>query len=545
VLAYVNAGFRYAGRRAAAVADVGLVVPPTGFLLLAGESGSGKSTVVRMANGLIPHFHPGDFRGTVLVAGADTRQRPVRALAARVGVVFQNQEAQLFNATVERELAFGPRNLGLPREEIAARIHWAAERTGIGHLLARPTRRLSGGEGARVAVAAVLAMRPSLLVLDEPTAALDPVATAGLWELLAALHRDGTTIVVAEHRPEELWAHIDTVAAMRAGRLVFHGGAGEALGASLGEDDLPLPAPARLLAVAGLPERPRTVDEAAAILRTRHFTLRVPAALPPAPGATVLVADGLDYARDDRPVLTGVELRLRQGECVALVGPNGAGKTSLLRLLAGLARPQRGRVADADGRPLAPGRLGLLPQNAAGALFCRSVREEVAYGARLLGRHDPAWLEGLIARFDLGPLLDRAPLGLSDGEARRVALAAALAHRPSVLLLDEPTAGQDRRRREALATTLAALQAEGVAILLATHDLEFAATHCRRWLVLAGGRLLADGTPPAILGDPGLLARAALRPPPLARLAAALGLPYPGEGAALAPSAVPLGGGRR
>lgn len=541
MLTYAGASFRYetdtAHDEQAAVADVHLHVPPSAFLLLTGGSGSGKSTLMRMGNGLIPHFHPGEFQGTVRVGDADTRDLPVRDLAAKVGFVFQHQEAQLFNATVERELAFGPRTQGLARAEIAARVQWAAERTGVVHLLTRSTQHLSGGEAARVAIACVLTMRPPILMLDEPSAALDPVAVASLWDLLRELNDAGTSVVIAEHRVEPAWEHPGSVAVMRNGRLIFGGKLTDALRVPLETRDLALPTVTRLFVAAGLPERPTNVEEAAAIIRSQRLRLQSRRDDLPAPGELLMRADGLTYTRDRRAVLDGVTIRLHRGESVALVGANGAGKTTLLRLLAGLITPLRGHVVGADNQPFLRNRLGLLLQNADDALFCPTVREEVAYSARQLARYDPDWLHELHVRFALESLLHRPPLSLSDGEKRRVALAAMLGHRPDVVLLDEPTAGQDVLRRDALAATLTTLRRSGVAVLLATHDLAFAAEHCPRWLVLADGEIIADGPPAAILDDAATLARAHLLPTPIARLAATLGVPYPGEGAVLAGSA--------
>ncbi len=543
MLVYQRAGFRYAAQAGsemiAAMTDVNLAVPHSDFLLLLGESGSGKSTLVRMANGLIPHFHEGEMTGMVRVRDDDTRTHPVRALARTVGVVFQNHEAQLFNATVERELAFGPRHQGLPREEIAARIHVAAEQTGITHLLARPTTHLSGGERARVAIASVVTMQPPLLILDEPSAALDPMAADALWALLAALHDGGTTIAVAEHRPGRLWEYATSVAGMRTGTLAVYGTPQAVMRSATQASDLPLPAVARLCLEAGLAERPRTVSEAADILRVRRLTLAPQSARIAAPGEPLLVAEGVRAERDGRVVLNGNDVRLHRGETIALVGTNGAGKTTLLRLLAGLARPERGQITDDGGMPVPRSRIGMLLQNADDALFCRTVREEVAYSAHALTRYDAAWIAMLIARFALEPLLERPPLSLSDGEKRRVALAAMLAHRPDIVLLDEPTAGQDRQRRIALAAVLATLRAEGVGVILATHDMEFAAAHCPRWLVLSDGALIADAPPATVMHDPHVLAHAHLLPTPLASLAAALGVPYPGEDALLVPDRVP------
>ncbi len=547
MLTYAGAGFRYEsdathGERAA-VADVNLHVSPSTFLLLTGGSGSGKSTLMRMGNGLIPHFHPGMFTGTVRVGDADTRDCLVRDLAAKVGFVFQNQEAQLFNATVEGELAFGPRNQGLTRAEIAARVRWAAERTGVAHLLARPTRRLSGGEAARVAIAGILVMRPPILLLDEPSAALDPVAVASLWDLLQDLNGDGTSIVISEHRLEPAWERGGSVAVMRNGQLVFQGRLTDALHASLERRDLALPTVTRLFVAAGLPERPTNVNEAAAIIRSQHLHLQPHQDDLPGPGELLMRADGLTYMRDHRLVLDGVAVRLYRGEPVALVGANGAGKTTLLRLLAGLIPPLHGRVVGADNQPFPRGRLGLLLQNADHALFCSTVREEVTYSARLLGRDDPDWLHELHVRFALESLLDRPPLSLSDGQKRRVAFAAILGHRPDVVLLDEPTAGQDVLRRDALAAIIASLRRDGAGVLLATHDLAFAAEHCPRWLVLADGKIIAEGTSAAILDDAATLAHAHLLPTPIARLAATLGVRYPGEGAVLAGGTPALGSG--
>lgn len=542
MLTYTGAGFRYetdaTWEERGAVTDVNLRVPPSAFLLLTGGSGSGKSTLVRMGNGLIPHFHPGAFCGTVRVDGTDTRECPVRELTAKVGVVFQNQEAQLFNATVAGELAFGPRSQGLTRAEITARVQWAAERTGIAHLLSRSTQHLSGGEAARVAIASVLTMRPPILMLDEPSAALDPLAVAALWELLGDLNRGGTGIVIAEHRVESAWEQGCSMAVMRDGRLVFHGMLADALRVPLETRDFALPHVVRLFVEAGLPERPTHVAEAATIIRSRCLRLQPRREDTPAPGDLLMHADGLTYERDRGVILDGVEVRLHRGEAVALVGANGAGKTTLLRLLAGLVSPRRGRVIGSNGQPYPRGRLGLLLQNADHALFCPTVRQEVEYSARLLGRYDPDWLHELHVRFALESLLDRPPLSLSDGEKRRVALAAILGHRPDVVLLDEPTAGQDTLRREALAAMIAALRRGGVAVLLATHDLAFAAAHCPRWLVLADGTMIADGPPASILDDAAMCAYAHLLPTPVAHLAATLGVRYPGEQAILAGDAL-------
>lgn len=543
MLDYQHAGFRYDEMvdrettvRQAAITDVDFTVPHGEFLLLLGESGSGKSTLIRMANGLIPHFHSGAFLGTVRVNGEDTRAHPVHDLARTVGVVFQDHEAQLFNATVERELTFGPRNLRLTREEIVARMHTVAEQTGITHLLSRPTTNLSGGERSRVAIACVLTMQPPLLILDEPSAALDPVAADGLWSLLADLHLRGTTVAVAEHRPGRLWEKTTFVAGMHDGMLRIQGAPTDLLHRTDRASNLPVPAVARLCMEAEIPERPRTVHEAADIVRRRKLDLQPrPGVVAPSAGEPVLVAEAVRHERDHRVVLNGIDVRLHRGETVALVGQNGAGKTTLLRLLAGLARPHGGRITGGDGLPLPRYRIGMLLQNADDALFCRTVRDEVEQSARALNRYDAAWIGMLIARFGLEPLLKRPPLGLSDGEKRRVALAAMLAHRPEIVLLDEPTAGQDRQRREALAAVLATLRTEGVGVILATHDMEFAAAHCPRWLVLSDGSVVADAPPTTVMRDRSLLTHAHLLPTPIADLSMALEVPYAGEDVILVP----------
>lgn len=538
MLVYQGAGFRYAapGQERSAVHDVNLVAAPNDLLLLLGVSGSGKSTLIRMANGLIPHFYGGEFTGTVCVGGDDTRAHPVRDLARTAGVVFQNHEAQLFNATVGRELAFGPRHQGLARDEIAGRIRAAAEQVEITHLLSRPTAHLSGGERARVAIASVLTMQPALLVLDEPSAALDPLAADALRMLLGTLRRHGVTIVIAEHRPGSLWEDATSVAVMRDGALSLRGTPADALNAPGGPPDMPLPAVARLCMAAGLPERPRTATEAAALFRARQLTLQPRPDTTATAGETLLVAEAIRYERDGRVVLDNIHTRLHRGENVALVGTNGAGKTTLLRLLAGLASARDGRITGSTGAPIPRDRIGILLQNADDALFCRTVREEIEYGARTLRRYDASWIAMLIGRFALEPLLDRPPLGLSDGEKRRVALAAMLGHRPEVVLLDEPTAGQDNLRRDALATVLATLRTEGIGVMMATHDMEFAAAHCQRWLILSGGSVIADAPPAKLLTDRALLARAHLVTTPIADLAMALGMAYSGESVALVPA---------
>jgi len=537
VLAYQDVHYRYSetapGSPNIAISGITLNVTPGECLLLLGKNGSGKSTLIRLANGLIPHFYPGDFGGTVLVGGRDTRRYKVRSLADVVGIVFQNHEAQLCSPTVGRDLAFGPCNLQLPRAEVANRVAWAAAATGCDHLLDRSISRLSGGERARVAIAGVLAMAPPLLILDEPTVSLDPVAAADCWAILARLHKQGTAIVVAEHQPNQGWAVASQVASLIAGQLAFTEPIADVVRSTEHAAQLPLPILTRLFVDAGIPDRPLTLADAVTAIRYHGLSLSNTAAHRSSPGETLLVGRDLHVSRDGKSVLRGVDLELRRGETVALLGPNGVGKTTLLRLLAGLARSDNGVVSDVVGRPLPPAKIGLLLQGSSDALFCRTVREEVEYSARHLGRHDPAWLDWLISHFALGDILDRPPLALSAGQQRRVALAATLSHRPAIILLDEPTIGLDHEQRDALEAILADLRANSVATLIATHDLEFAARRCDRWIVLADGTTIADAPPATILENPAILARARLLPTSLAALAQALDVPYPGEEARL------------
>ncbi|HIP88092.1 MAG TPA: energy-coupling factor ABC transporter ATP-binding protein, partial [Anaerolineales bacterium] len=293
---------------AGALRGVDLSIAPGSFVLIGGPSGGGKSTLAHALVGLIPQVFPAEVEGNVRVAGLDPWREPIARVATHVGLVLQNPATQLFNSTVEEEVAFGPRNLGLPPEEIAARVAYALEATGCDHLLHRSVRHLSGGEQQRVAIAAVLAMRPSVLVLDEPTANLDEEGAQAVVRALAGLRRRlGVTVVVIEHRLDRFLPYADRLVWLEDGRVVADGPPAETLARVL-----PSHPPHR-------PDRRRT--------------------------ETPLVSlEGVTAGYDGQTVLSDCSLTLYKGEFAALVGPNGAGKTTLARVLAGLLRPRAGRV---------------------------------------------------------------------------------------------------------------------------------------------------------------------------------------------------------
>jgi energy-coupling factor transport system ATP-binding protein len=485
--------YTYPGATRPALSNVALEVAAGELVVLAGDSGSGKSTLLRVANGLAPHFHGGTFAGRACAAGLDTREHGPGELAAGVGSLFQDPETQVVMGTVRAELAFPLENRGRSPGAVARGVEEAALALGIGELLERPTAELSGGELQRVALAAALAGDPALLVLDEPTSQLDPVAGDELIGVLRRLNEDrDTAIVLAEHRLERCLGAADRVVALRDGRVVCDAPPTAFLEWALAEaPELATPG-ARLLAGAELRPAP-SVKSARAALRNQGLLPDVDD-LEHREGAqdrprrskkkkdAALRFDGVWHELRNGPaILRAASLSINPGERVALMGRNGAGKSTLLRHAAGLMQPTRGRIS-------ASGRVALLLQNPTDYLVHETVKEEASEAALRTAGLDP------------DVFADRHPRDLSGGEKQRLALAVVLDHpdgeSPAVVCLDEPTRGMDRALKHDLAKLLRGLDA---AVLVATHDPEFVAEFAERVVLLADGAPIADGSAAEIL----------------------------------------------
>lgn len=514
--------YQYEDSSSYALDEIDLTIEPGEYVLLAGASGSGKSTLCRLFNGLIPHFHGGRLNGRVIVDGLDTQTHRVVDLFAHVGMVFQNPAAQLFNSTVEREIAFGLESLGLAPDEIARRIRWALETTGLAALYDRPPNTLSGGEQQTVALAAILALRPRLLVLDEPFTNLDPQAIERIRAILQTVHGRGTTVLVAEHRLHASLQDATRLVILHNGRIVSDGPPREVLQEDLSPFRLNTPFVVRLAKKAGVYPVPLSVDEAIAAGLGTDVMLGSPVAVLPTVTSSgspaVVELRDLTFVRDGRPVLQNINLAVHAGECIAFVGKNGSGKTTLLKHLNGLYRPTSGMVTvlGKDTRRERVGdlakRVGLVFQNPNDQLFKANVRDEIEAGPRALRALDRPWIDHLISEFGLAHLLDRSPFNLSEGEKKRVAFSAALATHPSIFVLDEPTTGQDGSFRQALSRLLSNLRKQSFTVILATHDLEFAECVAPRWIALSAGEIVAHGSPDEVMRNTSAVERAALRP---------------------------------
>lgn len=503
-------------------------VEPGEFVVLAGASGSGKSTLCRLLNGLIPHLHGGDLTGRVLVEDQDTRYAPPWVLSRRVGLVLQHPEAQSLATTVARDLALGPACQGLDRATIAARVREVAALLEIEPLLDRRLVTLSGGELQQVAIAGVLALSPRLLVLDEPFAFLDAAGATRLREGLRTLHRRGVTIIVAEHRLGEVIDLATRLIVLHEGRVVADDTPQAVLASDVSHWELEAPPFVQLARVAGMNTTPLTLEEAREVIPlngdARHSSLLDHTS----PAPPVIIWDDVSFAHGDRTILNRIRLSGTPGTIVGVLGANGAGKTTLLRLGNGLLRPQQGTVRiqgkSVERSPLweIAQHVGLVVQHPGHMLFASTVQEELEAGPRALGRFDRAWLNHVIERCRLEPVLHRSPHRLSAGEQRRVALGAVLAARPAALLLDEPTAGQDALSRQTLQSILTDVARDGMAVIIATHDTEWAYALCSRWAVLDAGMIVAEGVPQTVCTQTAVMARAHLRLPAVEALRQAL-----------------------
>jgi energy-coupling factor transport system ATP-binding protein len=474
--------------------EVSLTLAPGEFALLAGRSASGKSTLLRAACGLVPHFHGGEIEGSIRVAGIDAIASGPSDLAAVVGYVAQDPETQVVSTTVAAEIEMPLEMRGEPAASRARAVEEVALALAIPHLLGRTVDTLSGGELQRVALAAALVTRPRLILLDEPTSQLDPVAGDELIWLLRRLNEEwGVAILLAEHRLERCLAAADRVIAMETGAISFDGSPRDFL--SWAQDtDAALETPAaRLFSLAGIEPLPVGVRDARQILGPTSLTAqdrdsqRSPRQDPPALATRDLWVE-LSPGETPRDVLKGIDLQIHRGETVALMGRNGAGKSTLLRTIAGLVDPVRGKADALDG-------IALLSQNPSDYL----VRERV--GDELPGEAGLAALRTV----GLEHAVDADPRDLSGGERQRLALAIALAGRmegeelPGLVALDEPTRGMDRARKNDLVELIEGLAGRGAGVMVATHDVEFAAVFAQRVVLLGDGVVIADGPAAEIL----------------------------------------------
>jgi energy-coupling factor transporter ATP-binding protein EcfA2 len=546
-LAIERLSVRYPGRREPSLDGVDLDVRGGERVGVAGRTGAGKSTLALAAAGFIPRVVRASLGGRVTIDGIDTAAAAPDALLGRVGIVFATPANQLSASklTVREELAFGLENLGVPRADMDPRIDATLERLGIGHLAEREPFALSGGEQQRVAIASIVAMGTGVLILDEPTAQLDPAGTTAVADLLEALARGGTAVVCVEHDPSVL-GRTDRLLVLEQGRPVALDVPGAALVAAAQEAGLPLPTLVRLARAASL-DLARAFDEAAIAegLRTKR-----PEETARAPGTTS--APTWTLGRDRLPVhvaieglvhrypggveaVRGVSVSIGPGETVAILGQNGSGKTTLVKHLNGLLRPDEGRVlldgVATDGRSVAElaRTVGFVFQNPDDQLFERSVSREVAFGPRNLGlaAADVGRLvEASLAAVGLGAEGGTNPYDLDLSRRKLVALAGILAMDPALLVLDEPTTGQDADGVARVGTIVEAFRASGRSVVTITHDMEFAATHFGRIVVMRAGEVVADGAPAEIFAPPNraLLASTGLTGPPAARVAALLGL---------------------
>ena len=451
-----------------------------------GPSGSGKSTLALALAGLVPREIPGDFTGELDVDGLDPVTADGSAVAARVGLVFQDPESQLVMERVEDDVAFGLESRGWTVEDMRVRIPEVLAETGLAGFERRRTTRLSGGQQQRLALAGALAPRPGILVLDESTANLDPDGARAFGERLAAVRAArAATIVLVEHRVDVAWPLADLVLALGVdGRTIDVGTPDEVLARSRAL----IEASGTWLPGGGVAGS-HVPDEALSAAPVDDHA-----------AAPILTAHGLRFAYDGPAVVDGVDLVLQPGERVALVGPNGSGKSTLARLLAGLLRPLGGTVllGGADPSRLKARELARLAgfafQDPEAQFVATTVREEAMAGLDADDAATAAHVEALMARLGL-PLDafgDRSPYMLSGGEQRRLSLAPALARAPRLLVLDEPTFGQDRRGCEALEALLAEQVAAGTAVLVATHDERFVASFASRVVRLEQGRVVSD-----------------------------------------------------
>ena len=522
-----------------ALKGIDLTVRRGEFLVIVGPSGAGKSTLCLTLCGMIPHFSRGYYKGEVMIIGRETRKMKLSEITRKVGIVFQDPDTQFVTMSVEDEIAFPLENHGVPRQEMIERVRRTMEITRIIELKDKYPHELSGGQKQRVAIASILALEPEIIILDEPTSDLDPVGKSEVFSMLAELKRAGRTIILVEHNTEEAAKYADRVVLLRDGKIIMEGPPRKVFEEveSIKSAGVYPPQVTELAytlstryGVRG--ELPITLEECLEWLRELNARIVTPNRLERSPtgvkGESIISLKDVSYSYPDgTAALRDVTLEFARGEFTAIIGQNGSGKTTLVKHIVGLLRPTVGEVrifgkktSEMSIKEIAT-KVGYVYQNPDHQLFCQTVYEECAYGLRNLGLSEPEIrrrVSEILGRVGLQGLEKVDTFLLGKGQRQRLAIASTLVMNPEVIIVDEPTTGQDMSQSTSIMELLASLHREGRTVLIVTHNMRLVAEYAERVVVMQAGRVVLDGDVRTVFSQVEKLREALITPPQITQL---------------------------
>ena len=521
--------YRYQSRTSFTLKNINLQLKPGEMLLLAGRSGCGKSTLIKAVSGLLGSEERGELQGAIYLQGEDISKWPPEKTGQLVGTVYQSPDDQLFAMTVADEVGFALENQGEEPEIIARKVSETLQLVGLGGFEDYSIHKLSGGQRQRLALASILVTRPGLLILDEPVSQMNPQGVQSFMQLLVRLNREaGIAILMIEHRVNELCKYFSRLAVMQDGRIVYDGLVKDAWQAMTGRTDLGLREPQTVKLCRALQLSELTTDQKKIVQMLRSECEPAAAAEQAKPaGQQQPLMEACDlyytYPGGKEPTLKNLQFTLYQGQITAIMGFNGAGKSTLMNLLGGLTQTQQGSML-LEGKPVDKqlGKIGYLRQEPDLMLLADTVRKELCWKNHTITQQE---LQQLLEHMNLAEYADDFPLALSKGQRLRVVLGAMLAKKPALLLLDEPTTGQDEQSLAEIRRLLLAYKEQGGSIFICTHDMELAAQVADRVIVLCAGQIIADGTTEEVLSNKELVEAGGLTPSALLPVCEQAGLP--------------------
>ena len=533
IISWKNVSFNYEGTKRKVLKNINIDINEGEFVVITGPTGAGKTTLCETLNGVIPNFIKGELSGEIIVDGLNAKSTPVYKMASKVGMVFQDPDTQLFGMTVEEDIAFGPANLGLTYEQCMERVVKSMEDLNIKALRDRKPFELSGGQKQSVSIGGVYAMLPKIIVFDEPTSMLDPIGKERVFSIIKDINKKyGITIVLVEHEMSEIVKYADKVIVMNEGEIYLSGEVEEVFRQvdKLNELGLEIPQSIELSLklkkdnylgrVLLTPEE--IIDVCSKFKPKAEFKSKEQSILIENEKETIIEVTNLRHSYlGDHDDLKGVNLSIKKGEFVAIIGQNGAGKTTLARHIIGLLKPNEGKlkvrgkeIADKSVAELSR-EVGYVFQNPDEQIFTDSVEDELKFGPTNLGK-DLDYIKNIVDEVlqDVG--LDKYrkvwPKYLSKGERQRLAMGSIITMNPDVVIVDEPTTGQDWRETLWIMDLLKKLNDKGKTIIIITHNMEIVNRYCNRVLVMLKGELILDGTPKEVFTHEDELKKAYVRP---------------------------------